>query len=201
MIKVYGITQSRALRTLWMLEELGLAYEQVKTNFATGDTRKPEYLKINPNGHVPALVDGDFTIWESLAINFYLAEKYGKEKLWPAGERERALALQWSFWAMTECEAHLLACLLNRSGPPERRDEAKARAGEEALAAPLRALDAQLAGREYLLGGSFGLADLNTAAVLMWAKPGKVDLAKVPDVAAWLGRCTARPALKAAMAK
>jgi glutathione S-transferase len=201
MIKVYGISQSRALRPLWVLEELGLPYELVKTNFATGDTRKPEYLKINPNGHVPALVDGDLTLWESLAINLYLADKYGKGKLAPASERDRALTLQWSFWAMTECEPHLLVRLLHSAGVPAYKDEARARAAEEALQAPLRVLDAHLEGRDYLLGSQFGIADLNVAGVLLWSKPGKVDLSKYPRAGAWLGRCTARPALKAAMGK
>jgi glutathione S-transferase len=202
MIKVYGTAQSRALRPLWVLEELGVPYELVKTNVATGDTRKPEFLKINPNGHVPALVDGDLTLWESMAITLYLADRYGKGKLAPEGERERALTLQWTFWAMTECEAHMLACLLNRAAlPAQNRDEAKARAAEEAVQAPLRVLDAHLAGRDYLLGSQFGIADLNVAGVLMWSKPGKVDLSKHANAAGWLGRCTARPAFKTAMSK
>jgi glutathione S-transferase len=202
MLKLYGTAQSRALRPLWVLEELGVPYELVKVNFAAGESRKPEYLKINPNGHVPALVDGDLVLWESMAIDLYLADRYGKGKLAPGDERERALTLQWSFWAMTECEAHMLACLLNRAVLPQAsRDEAKARASEEAVQAPLRVLDAHLAGREYLLGSRFGIADLNVAGVLMWSKPGKVDLSKYPHASAWLARCTARPALKTAMGK
>jgi len=82
MIKLYGVPQAPAMRALWMLDELGLPYENVKVNFATGDTRKPEYLRINPNGHIPALQDGDLIIWESMAINLYLARKYDKG-LWP----------------------------------------------------------------------------------------------------------------------
>ena len=88
MIKLYGVPGSRAMRSLWMLEELGVPYENIKINFATGDTRKPDYLKINPNGHIPALQDGDVTLLESLAINLYLARKFDKG-LWPktvAGE-------------------------------------------------------------------------------------------------------------------
>ena len=85
--------------------------------------------------------------------------------------------------------------------PARSRDEAKARAAEEAVQAPLRVLDAQLAGRDYLLGSQFGIADLNVASVLLWSKPGKVDLSKHANAAAWLGRCTARPALKTAMSK
>jgi len=202
MIKIYGTAQSRALRPLWVLEELGVPYELVKINFAAGESKKPEFLKINPNGHVPAMVDGELTLFESMAIDLYLAERYGQGKLAPADERERALTLQWSFWAMTECEAHTLACLLNRAAfPPESRDEEKARTAEAAVQAPLAVLEQQLAGRDYLLGSRFSIADLNVAAVLMWCKPGKIDLSKFPTITAWLSRCTSRPALKAAMAK
>ena len=73
-LKIYGVALSRAGRTLWMAEELGLPYEHIKTTF-TGGTRTPEYLKINPNGHIPAIDEDGFTLWESMAINLYLAKK------------------------------------------------------------------------------------------------------------------------------
>jgi glutathione S-transferase len=75
MIKLYGVTASRASRSLWALEEVGVNYEQVPVHFLA-DTKKPEYLAINPNGRIPALVDGDFKLFESMAINLYLAKKY-----------------------------------------------------------------------------------------------------------------------------
>jgi hypothetical protein len=81
MIKLYGIPRSRTARVLWMLEELQVPYEQVPVSFI-GDVAEAEYLKINPNGHIPALQDGDLTLFESLAINLYLARKYDKG-LWP----------------------------------------------------------------------------------------------------------------------
>jgi glutathione S-transferase len=83
MTKLYGTSMSRAVRSLWALEEAGVEYEHVPVGF-TGETRKPEYLKINPNGHMPALDDNGTTLWESMAINLYIAEKYGKAPLWPA---------------------------------------------------------------------------------------------------------------------
>ena len=104
MIRIYGTPMTRAIRPLWLLEELGVPYELVKTDFAGGATRTSEFLKINPNGHVPALVDGDLVLFESMAINLYLAEKYGKGTLWPGSEHDRARTVQWSFWAITECE-------------------------------------------------------------------------------------------------
>jgi glutathione S-transferase len=202
MIQIYGIPGSRAIRALWALEELGVPYELVPTNFATGDTRKPEFLRINPNGHIPALVDGDFKLFESMAINLYLAEKYGKGSLWPASEQDRARAIQWSFWVMTECESNLLEAMFHRALlPPAEREEAKAREAEDELQAPLRVLNEHLAGREYLLGPAFTIADLNVAAVLQWARAGKVALGAFPNLEAWLARCVGRPAVKAARSK
>ena len=81
MIKLYGIPRSRTMRPLWMLEELGLPYENVKVSFVN-ETRTPAFLKVNPNGHIPVLQDGDLTLWESMAINLYLARRYDKG-LWP----------------------------------------------------------------------------------------------------------------------
>jgi len=189
MIKLYGIPRSRAARAIWMLEELQVPYELVPVSFI-GDCRKPEYLKINPNGHIPALQDGDLTLFESLAINLYLARKYDKG-LWPKTVEGEAKAYQWSIWAMTELEEPLLAVLLNRVFLPEdQRDAAKAADGAERFKTPLAVLEGQLAG-DWLAGKDFSVADLNVASVIGWASLGGVELS--PKVQAWLGRCTARP--------
>lgn len=219
MLRLYGTPQTRTFRPLWMLEELGVPYELVKTDFADGSTRTPEFLAINPNGHVPALVDGELALFESMAINLYLAETYGRETLWPASAADRARAVQWSFWAMTECEAPLFALLFGQGGPqferwrawteseefrathpgatPPTREaaEAAAKQARAALEPPLGVLDAQLAGRSYLLGDSFGVADLNVASVWVTARLARHDLSAWPQVDAWLARCTSRPAL------
>ncbi len=195
MIKVYGVPASRAIRTLWMLEELGLPYENVKTNFATGDTRKPEFLRLNPNGHIPVLQDGDLVLWESMAINLYLARKHDKG-LWPKRVEDEGRAFQWSVWAMTELEEPVLTTLLHGVVYPEgQRDAKKAEDAAERSKAPLEVLAGALADRQYLAGDAFTVADLNVAAVLIWAKMARLDLSAVPNVQDWLGRCTARPAL------
>ena len=225
MIRLYGTPQTRAFRPLWMLEELGVPYELVRTDFASGATRTPEFLKLNPNGHVPALVDGELTLFESMAINLYLAEQYGQGGLWPASAHDRARTLQWSFWAMTECEAYLFDVLfasggaqfekwrawtnteefrVTHPGAPLLTKEgiaARAKAADAALQLPLRVLDAQLAGRDFLLGTSFGAADLNVASIWVTARLARLDLAAHPNADAWLARCTSRPALAAAAAK
>jgi glutathione S-transferase len=197
MIKLYGIPASRASRSLWMLEELGVAYENVPTNFI-GDAQKPDYLKINPNGKIPALVDDDGTvIWESLAINLYLAMKYGKGSFWPSGLADQGRAIQWSLWAMTSVEPPLMQVLMNRAFLPEgQRDAAQAEEGARALEKPFGVLDGALAGRDTLLGGGFSVADLNVASVLSWAPTlGKLDLSPWPRAKAWLEAASRRPAL------
>lgn len=200
-IKLYGIAGSRALRSIWALEEVGAEYELVPTTFGP-DSKKAEYLAINPNGRVPALVDGDLTLFESMAINLYLAKKYGG-KLWPASEADQARAIQWSFWGISELEQHLIAILMHRVMlPPDKRDAAAVESAEKALARPLAVLDQHLAKRDTLLGDSFTIADLNVASVLSTAKMVKLDLSKWPRVSAWLEACTSRPAnLRARAAK
>ena len=200
MLTIYGISASRTLRPLWMLEELGLDYEHVQTNF-TGDNRQPEYLALNPNGHIPTLVDGDTVLWESMAINLYLAEKYDGG-LNPKSVEDRGRAFQWSFWVMLEAEKYLLEYLFNTLIlPPDQRDAEVAGAAVQQLQAPMRVLDDALEGREYLVGDSFSVADLNVAAVFSWAVPSKLDLSEFPNLSRWLTACISRPAARAALAK
>jgi glutathione S-transferase len=194
MITLYGVPRSRAMRPRWMLEELELPYENVKTHFATGETRSPEFLRLNPNGHIPVLRDGDLVIWESMAINLYLARKYDKG-LWPKTVEDEGRAFQWSVWAMTELEEPVLMVLLNRVVFPEgQRDANKAADAAERFKAPLRVLEGALGGGDHLLGDAFTVADLNVASVLSWAPLAGLDLAAAPQAQSWLGRCTARPA-------
>ena len=101
MIKLYGVNDTRAFRNRWMLEELGLEYKLVPVT--EHGTRTPEFLAINPNGHVPVLVDGELKLVESMAINLYLAMRYGGG-LWPDSLDDQARAVQWSFWVMLEVE-------------------------------------------------------------------------------------------------
>lgn len=193
MTKLYGTSRSRSARCLWALEELGVKYEHVA--MPTTEAKSPEHLKRNPNGHVPVLDDDGAVMWESMAINLYLAEKYGSNSLWPSGVAAHGEAYKWSSWAMTELEPHLVTILRNRLlNPPDQRDEKAAQAAVEALKAPLRALDESLRGKDYLLGKNFTIADLNVAAVLSWAPMMRLDLSATPAAQAWLQKCLGREA-------
>jgi len=193
-LKVYGVPGSRAYRVLWMVNELGLDYEHVPVHFGDGSARTPEYLAVNPNARIPAIDDAGFKLWESMAINLYLAKKHDKG-LWPKTLQGEAQALQWSFWAMTEAEKPALAALMHRVFLPEDvRDPRLADEGEQQLQKPLKVLDDALAKTGYLVGSSFSVADLNVASVLSWARLARVDLSGFPHVKQWLTAALQRPA-------
>jgi glutathione S-transferase len=199
MLKIYGVARSRAFRILWMAKELGLDYEHVKVDFASGETREPGFLALNPNGQVPVIDDDGFILWESMAINLYLAKKYGAGGLYPTRPEDEARAWQWSFWGMTEVERPVLTAMMNRAAyPEEKRDKAAADAAEQALAQPLKVLDGALGRSPNLLRESFTVADLNVASILAWARPAQIDMSAVPKVAEWLKNCAERPAARAA---
>ncbi len=198
-LKIYGVARSRAFRTLWMANELGLDYEHVKVDFADGGARAPAHLALNPNGHVPVIDDDGFILWESMAINLYLAKKHGAGTLYPGRLEDEARAWQWSFWGMTELERNVLSAMFNRAVLPEdQRDAAAADAAEKDLQRPLGVLDGAVSKTPYLIGDGFTVADLNVAAILSWARPARIDFAPFPKAADWLGRCALRPAARAA---
>jgi glutathione S-transferase len=193
-LKIYGTVRSRASRVLWLVDELGLDYENIPVMFADGSTRKPEYLAINPNGKIPAIDDDGVVLFESMAILLHLAKKHDKG-FWPKTAADEALTLQWTFWAMTEVEAPIVTALQNRVIlPPERRDPALAAKAAEQAMTPLRILDQALAKSPYLLGDSFTIADLNVAAVVGPANRAGIDLAALPHLSRWLDACLGRPA-------
>jgi|HubBroStandDraft_6_1064221.scaffolds.fasta_scaffold367059_1 glutathione S-transferase len=195
MAKLYGTSKSRSARSLWALEELGVKYEHIATEVPKA--KGPDHLKINPNGHIPALEDDGVVLFESQAINLYLAEKYGKNSIWPASVEDHGRTYQWSFWAITELEAHFLTILSHKLFlPADQRDEKKAAAAADALKGPLGVLEGALKGHDYLLGSKFTIADLNVAGVLVFGTYVKFDHSATPAVQAWLQKCFERESFK-----
>lgn len=194
MLQLYGNPRSRATRCLWMLEEVGQPYELLDKSTRPDDLHRAEYLRLNPNARIPTLVDGDLVLWESMAINLYLAQKY-EGPMRCASPEVLGLAAQWSFWAMLEIEHLLLHLLEHRAVLPEfARDVSVVERNELLLKKPLTVLNGCLAGRGYLAGDGFTVADLNVAGILAWGKIARLDLSAYPDLARWLDGCLARPA-------
>ena len=194
-LKIYGIVRSRAFRTLWMAEELGIPYEQVQTDFSDGpmSCRVPGFAAINPNAQIPAIDDDGFKLWESLAINLYLAKKHVEKGLYPKSLHDEAKCWQWAFWAATSVEGPIgLWGQHTMMFAPEKRDPKQAAGALEKLAGPFKVLNAHLQAHPYLVGSSFSVADLNLAGVMSRALA--MDFAATPKVGEWLRRCLERPA-------
>ena len=196
MLQLYGNPRSRALRCLWMLEEMGAEYQLMEKCTRTEDLQSIEYLRLNPNARIPTLVDGDTVIWESMAINLYLAQKYPGPMQF-AGPEAIGLTAQWSFWAILEMEALLLELLQHRALLVEfARDPSYAERNELLLKKPLQILDEALGSRKYLISNYFTVADINVASVVTWGKAARLDLSPYPEISRWLEDCLSRPAYK-----
>ncbi len=197
-LRIYGVAKSRTFRTLWTAMEVGIDYEHVTVGFDAQGTQSNWFRRINPNAVVPAIQEGDFTLCESLAINLYLAKRYGKG-LYPATIEDEARTWQWTLWAATEVERHVVTVLAQRLFvAPEKRSQAAIDDALGALPRPLGVLDRTLAGPPHLLGDRFTIADLNVAGVLYAAYVNQYAVQDHPNVMAWLGRCFERPAAKEA---
>jgi glutathione S-transferase len=208
MITLYYAPQTSATRVHIALEELGVPYEKVRVRLDQGDQRKPEFLAINPNGKVPALLDGDVKLFESGAILTYLGETYGIDKgLWPkAGTPERGQALAWLFWGATEPQSPLFTWVMNaadipRAYPKEHRSAFAAEKAVESWKMALGVLDRHLEGRPYLVGPSFTFADIAVNSVYRFAQ----RMTKLPiegkNVGAWMDRVTSRPSVQTVMSE
>ncbi|WP_091737493.1 glutathione S-transferase family protein [Phenylobacterium immobile] len=193
-LTIYGAHFSRAARCIWLAEELGVAFEHDPIAYADPALKAPPYVTRAPMGKVPAIDDHGFELWESMAINYYLANQ-APNALWPADVRSQALIMQWSFWGMAEVEkAGIAAGLHTGILPAEQRNPETLAGGMKVLAKPLSVLELALHGRDYLLGADFSLADLNAASIMWPMHAGKTDLTAWPRAAAWLDRCLTRPA-------
>ncbi|MEO0359916.1 MAG: glutathione S-transferase family protein [Pseudomonadota bacterium] len=200
-MKVYFAPDSRAVRTVWLLEELGLAYELER--FALGDKamRSPDYLSVNPNGRVPTLEDGDVRISESTAIAQYLVARYADGRLAPPPESpEFPVYLQWLHYAegmiMPPVNNYVVETILL---PPERRNEEIAARSMKLLNRTLMAVEAHMADREHL-AGAFTAADTITGHACVVARKFGADFDKLPNLTAYTDRLLAREALQRALA-
>jgi len=206
-LKIYGIGASRAARPLWTALELGLSFEHIATPYAGGATRTPEFLALNPNGHIPVLVDergdGTVTVWESMACALYIARVHGKadgQSITPATPREEAEALRWSFWTVSELEKDALTVLMHRMAmPADQRKPELADQAESRLKVPLAVLEQHLQaqhakGEAHLAANRFTVADVCVASVVGWVRPAPDLLAQYPVLAVWLKACVDRPA-------
>ena len=192
-MKLYEFGPTRSIRVRWTLQELGVDFEPIRVNLLAGEHRRPEFLKINPAGKIPVLVDGDSVLTESVAIVLYLAEKYSGKGLLPAGLEERAQVNRWLLFAATELEQPLWRIARHTALYPEEQrlpGDVILASGEFKDMASV--LEKHMQGRRFVAGDSVSVADFVTAYTLDWGNEAKL-LAGCPQLLAYMERMYARP--------
>ena len=199
----YNPNSPNCVDVLATAHQLGIALELELVDLTKGAQKNPAYLKINPNGRVPALVDGDFKLSESNAIMQYLASKKPGNPLWPEDLHVRADITRWQFWQAAQWNRgagmlvweNFIKKFLTLGAP----DPAKIKEGTEMFHASAGVLDGHLQGRKYLVGDGLTLADFSVAAMLVYAGPGHYPLENYPNIRSWYARIAALDAWKKAL--
>ena len=208
MLTLYGCYRSRATRPLWALFETGLAFTHHPTiqayrlpdpaaADAPANTASPDFLKVNPMGQIPAMVDGDLVLTESLAITLHIVRRAGGP-IAPANDAETALMEQWALFASTAIEGPALDIAMTITKGQDKSPEGAALVAKavEVLRRPLARLEAHLVGQEWLVGGRFTVADIMAEECTRYAQPHPTLLAEYPAISGWIARCQARPAFQ-----
>lgn len=205
---LYGVARSRASRNIWLAAEIGLTLAHVpviqgyrladaQATDAPLNTASPAFLAISPAGAIPVLDDDGLILSESLAINLYLAGRYGGD-IGPRDAAESGLMTQWALYAATAMEPAALAILYAREAQGDAADVATHMA---ALVRPLRVIAGHLAMNGQMVGHRFTVADINMAEVLRYAQaqPGLIE--GYPAIHDWISACQSRPAFHTMMAQ
>jgi glutathione S-transferase len=204
-LTLWGVGTSRTVRPHWALHELGLPYKSKPIGPRTGETKTPEYTKLNPRQKIPLLQDGDFAIGESAAIVAYLCRTYAtpSKVLIPEKQRDYAAWLEWCFFIVTELDSTSLYVMRRHRadalGPIYGvAPEVVAQAGEY-FRQQLRHVEVAFAdGRQYLMGDRFTSADILLATCLDWAIAYGVGICD--NAGPYLDRMHQRPAYQSSAA-
>ena len=202
MLKLYGQYRSRAFRVAWLCKESNIPYEHVNgtVNVEGASCKSADYVKLNPNARVPTVDDDGVILWESAAINLYLAEKY-RSPLWPADLRGKGRMLQWAFFIANDVEPGMVTVMQQRvMFPPEKRNAALADEADARLQPRLRVLDDHLTKHRFFGGDKWDMADFMVASVCYSFFAMKYDLGKYPHLQKWLMASLERPRAKEARA-
>jgi glutathione S-transferase len=192
-MKLYEFGPTRSIRVRWTLQELDVDFEPIRVNLLAGEHLHPEFLKINPAGKIPVLVDGDLVLTESVAIVLYLADKYSNKGLIPTDLKERAQVHRWLLFAATELEQPLWRIARHTVLYPEDQrlpgDVILASREFRAMAA---VLEEHMQLRQFVVGESATVADFVMAYTLDWGNEDRL-LDGCPQLLAYMKRMYARP--------
>ncbi len=198
-MKLYYHPASPFVRKVLIVASLlGIQLETQRVDLFAGEGQSPEFLRLNPLGKVPTLVDGDFSLWESNAIVQYLAALAPDSALLPGDARSRADILRWQFWETANwaptCAVYVFENVLKPMLGRGEADAEELKKAEEKFHRFAKALDGHLAVHTWLVGDTMTLADLSVAPILMYAEPGKYPMEAYPHIAAWFGKIQQLPA-------
>jgi glutathione S-transferase len=202
MLRLYGCTNTRSMRVAWALEEAGAEYDYEPVNLRKGEGRRPSFLRINPSGKVPVLVDGDLVLTESAAICTYIGDCFPTSGLTPAvGSADRARYNQWMAFAITEVEQPLWTIHKHRFAlPTELRVPAVEEAARWEFGRACRVLEKGIGEKVFVVGDRFTAADIMLAQVIAWAPSTGIEV-ESPLLKAYAERLLSRPALDRAIAR
>lgn len=201
MLRLHYAPNSRAMRVVWLLEELDLPYALERYTLAGADMRTPEFREIHPLGRVPVLEDGDVTLYESGAILEYVLSRHAPGQLRPdVSDATYPAYLQWLHYAegmlMPPVNSYMVETFFL---PPERSSEVHAKRAKKLLGRMLLAVDQALEDRDYL-AGAFSAADIMTGSAVLSAQTIGVDMVETANLGGYIERLTARPAYQKAIA-
>ena len=199
MLKIWGRkTSGNVQKVMWAVAELGLAHERVDAGGPFGGLDTPEYARLNPNRLVPTIDDNGFVMWESQAIVRYLATTYGRGTLAPADTKMIASADQWLDWNLSTLNGDIIAvCFLQLiRTPASERNTAAVAASAKRAGEKLAILDAQLAGKKFILGDTLTMADIAVGTPMYRYFNLPIPRPKLENVEAWYQRLCARQAYR-----
>ena len=191
-MQLYEFAPTRSIRVRWMLQELGINFEAVTVNLAAGEHRRPEFLKINPAGKIPVVVDDDLVLTESVAIVLYLAEKYPHKELLPTDLKQRSQVYRWLLFTVTELEQPLWRISRHTALYPEPlRLPAEIALARQDFTEMVAVMEDQMQGRQFIIGNTMTIADFVCAHTLDWANEvGLLD--NCPQLLRYMERMYAR---------
>ncbi|ARM85893.1 glutathione S-transferase family protein [Marinobacter salarius] len=193
MLKLYGTPPTRALRVVWLLNELGLEHELHPVDLMQDEHHQQDFLSLNPAAKVPVLVDGNLVLTESAAIQLYLAEKYPQAGFIPETLEDRAQMYRWMFFLVTEVEQPLWRIARHTFVyPDEKRIPQDVELARQECLEMIEVLERHMSEREFMVGDRLSVADFNAAYTLDWANTDEM-LASAPRLRDYLKAMYARP--------
>lgn len=192
-MRLYEFAPTRSIRVRWMLQELGVDFESIAVNIEAGEHHNSEFLKLNPSGRVPVLVDDDLVLTESVAILLYLAEKYPHKGLLPTDIKQRSQVYRWLLFTTAEIEQPLWRIWYHTGVyPKHQRLSAEVSLARQDFKELVAVMENHMHGRQFIVGDTVTVADFAAAYTLDWANELQL-LDECPRLGQYIERMYARP--------